>query len=217
MPLIISAKRGKWRDKGGIESADGEFAARRPQIIKRDDGRCLFCKVKLENMHVHHKDDDHSNNKPNNLMTTDELCHAVNHVGLLGKAGKIAYLPVIAQEDISHLTRAILVAIARGGKDAEDARELARYMMETFAEPVFATFGTDNPAEFGNALLQLPDSSYNGRTSTMKDMRVLFDVAALSKNAGAIAKALYPKIQDDIIGDWRRIVEEIETMSGMQV
>ncbi len=214
--LIISAKRGKWRDKGGIESADKEFATRRPQIVSRDGGRCRFCNAKLEKMHVHHKDDDHSNNQPSNLMTTDELCHAVNHVGLLGKAGHIVYLPSISQEDISHLTRAIIVVIARGGKDAEDARQLARYLIATFTEPVVATFGSDSPVHFGNALLQLSDSSYNNRTSTMKDVRVLFDVAALSKGAGSIAKSLYPKAPDDIVGDWRRIADDIETRAGMQ-
>lgn len=214
--LIISVKRGRWRNKGGIESGDKEFQARRPQAISRDGGRCRFCSVKLEKMHVHHKDDDHDHNSLPNLWTADELCHAVCHVGLLGKSGSITYLPAMSQEDISHLTRAIIVVIARGGKDADDARQLARYLIAKFSEPVTSTFGSCNPAEFGNALLQLSDSSYNSRVTTMKDMRVLFNVDVLSKSAGSIAKVLYPKSQDDIVGDWQRIAEDIDAKAGMQ-
>lgn len=214
--LTISAKRGKWRDRGGIEASgdDKSFATRRPQALSRDGGRCRFCGVKLSRMHVHHKDDDHANNELQNLMTVDDLCHAVNHVGLLGKSGVIAYLPALSQEDISHLTRAMLVVIARGGKMAELAKALGEHLFLGFAGPVEDVFGSSNPSDFGNALLLMGDSSYNSRSMPLRDVRVLFRLGDLSKNTGDIGKSIYPNSPDDIVASWRRIADDIDGNSG---
>lgn len=210
--LTISAKRGKWRDRGGIEASgdDKSFAARRPQALSRDGGKCRFCGVKLSRMHVHHKDDDHTNNDLQNLMTVDDLCHAVNHVGLLGKSGAIAYLPALSQEDISHLTRAMLVVIARGGEMAEKARAMGEYLFSGFTAPIEDVFGSSNPSDFGNALLLMGDSSYSSRSMPLRDVRVVFRLGALSKNAGDIGKSIYPKSPDDIVTSWRRIADDID-------
>jgi intracellular multiplication protein IcmJ len=213
----MSAKRGQWREKGGIESSidDKEFAVRRPQALSRDSGRCRFCNVRLERMHVHHKNDDHSDNALGNLMTVCPMCHSVNHIGLLGKSGVVVYFNALNQSDLSHLFRSILVVIARGGEDAELAKKLASHLFSSFSKPVEEVFGTSNPADFGNALLLLSDSSYNSRALYLKDTRVMFRVDALSKDAGDIAKAVYPKSGDDIIEDWRRIEIDIDARAEM--
>jgi RNA-directed DNA polymerase len=54
----------------------------RSKILKHQDGKCGLCGLYMtENMdiHLHHKDHDHSNNKLNNLQFVHRSCHMNHH------------------------------------------------------------------------------------------------------------------------------------------
>lgn len=40
---------------------------------------CIFCGGEVEELHVHHRDGDHDNNAPDNLVATHGDCHAHHH------------------------------------------------------------------------------------------------------------------------------------------
>lgn len=148
LPLIISVKAKNWRgtdpESGG---ADAEFQMVKPQVRARDNDSCRFCGFRSPKggyyMQVHHRNDDHSDNRPDNLVTTCMHCHAVHHIGFWGQdrgAGReasIIYLPEISQAHLSHLCRTILVArrycekVVADPKEMEDRKQSARQIAES--------------------------------------------------------------------------------------
>lgn len=205
--LLIGSKRGKWRANQGVESGDREFAMARPKVLARDGGTCVYCGIAMDKMHVHHENDNHDDNRMENLVTVDDLCHAVNHIGLLGKAGVIVYMPGVSQVDISHLCRTIVVAISCGGEIGKKAQKLAELLLSRFSEPVAKMFGSCNPADFGNALLALSDSDYTSREVPLRDVRVMFKPEPLGEYATRARDAIYKNLPPDI---WGRIYEDFE-------
>lgn len=188
--LVIGAKRGRWRTESGVESADREFALEKPKVLARDQNKCVSCGVSMPGLHVHHRNDDHSDNRRANLETACDLCHAVHHVGLLGKSGAIAYLS-IPQEDLSHLFRTMAVAVQFGGDIAKKALALQALLMTRFTAPVDEMFGTHNPADFGNALLALYDDDYARRSVPLSNVRVIFDVERLGEFGARARKGVF--------------------------
>jgi intracellular multiplication protein IcmJ len=198
MRLMIGSKRGRWRANQGVESADRDFAMLKPKAVARDKGACVFCGVKIKGMHVHHINDNHEDNRQENFATVDDLCHAVNHVGLLGKSGSIVYMPGVSQVDISHLIRTAVVAISFGGEIGNKAQRLIDLMIERFSVPVAQIFGTSNPADFGNALIALSDDDYAARDKVLRDIRIMFKSGPLSDFAARARESAYDNLKPEL-------------------
>lgn len=203
--LIIGAKRGKWRSNTGIESADLVFQQIRPKVLTRDEETCVYCGISLPRMHVHHVNDDHEDNRMDNLVTVDDLCHAVHHVGLLGDEGVIVYMPGLSQVDLVQLCRTIAVAISFGGEIGDKAKRLYDFLATRFSEPIREVFGSSSPADFGNALLALSDEHYAARDVPLRDVRVLFKPEALSEYAARARRAAYENLPPS---SWQRVYED---------
>lgn len=118
------------------EEADNEFAAVRRKARERDDFTCQFCGFRHPKpdriggrdshyyMQIHHLDDDHHNNTPQNLVCACMHCHAVQHIGLWGSANEavIVYLPEMSQMLLNHFCRVVLVAKRFQAKAESDLR-----------------------------------------------------------------------------------------------
>lgn len=187
-PLLISSHRGRWRNSSGGEPGDKGFKKVKPNILARDEHRCVYCDIRMESsknageiasMEAHHFDCNHENNDPKNLGTTDHFCHAYNHIGFLGKMAVMGILPEIGVIDMNHLLRTIGVALRDGDDemkaDAREIYEIIRSSSDDFAR----VWGTKNPADIGNALLALPKSSYEVRDVTLDGVRIIFDLDSL--------------------------------------
>lgn len=203
--LKLGAKRGKWRTNPGAESGDKEFAEIKPKVLDRDRCTCVYCGTSVKGMQVHHRNDNHEDNYPENLETVCEMCHAPNHLGFMGKAGVIVYLPVLSQIEVSHLFRTIAVAISYGGEIGEKAKKLATIMIDRYRIPIDQVFGTDNPADFGNALIALSDSDYESRYIALRDVRVLFKPEKLSTFATKCRESIYANLPPSL---WQRIYDD---------
>lgn len=112
---IMGVKRKLWRqdDEHGFFK-DGKYKEVRNSILIRDDYTCQFCGFKFdEYQEVHHLDDDHGNNSPDNLKTACNLCHAVHHLGMtaIRNAGFIAYIPEMKQTDVNAICRIIFMQL----------------------------------------------------------------------------------------------------------
>lgn len=205
--LMIGAKRGKWRDGKSIESGDKDFQRVRPNVLARDANICVYCGITMDKMHVHHENDNHGDNRLENLVTADDLCHAVNHVGLLGKDGVIVFMPGVSQVEIVHLCRTIAVAISFGGEIGEKAKKLFRLLASTYSAPVQNVFGSAFPGDFGNAMIALSDDSYSSRDIPLRDVRVIFNPDALSGYATRARKAAYENLPPAL---WEHVYNDFE-------
>lgn len=205
LPLILSAKREDWRmNDANSEDADAEFKTVKRKVRERDQHRCRFCgfkQVKADYyMQVHHRNDDHHDNRPENLVTACMHCHAVQHIGLWGLQGEavLVYLPEVDQFALNHFLRTIMVAQRFADKLAADAKvpakgsspkqigerlRGARKMAEQ-AQSLFdriraceadaqKRLGTSNPADVATAMLQMPDEAYAERHRFLAPYRLL--------------------------------------------
>ena len=79
----------KWRaNDAGSARADVQFRRVRPEVLRRDRYTCRGCgawggRLRVQ---VHHRDNDHQNNSPENLVTLCVFCHAVFHAGFHSSA-----------------------------------------------------------------------------------------------------------------------------------
>lgn len=117
LPLVLSAKREDWRmNDSASEDADAEFSLVKKKVRERDSNTCKFCGFKQNKadyyIQVHHRNDDHHDNRMENLVTACMHCHAVQHIGLWGSAGEavIIYLPEWPQAFLNDMCRVVLVA-----------------------------------------------------------------------------------------------------------
>ncbi len=58
----------------------------RSLVLRRDDHRCAICSGE-ENLHIHHIDGDNTHDRPENLVTLCEFCHARVHTELRREGG----------------------------------------------------------------------------------------------------------------------------------
>ncbi len=73
-----------WRMHTG-NTPDGKWRKIRREILKRDNYTCRACGIRSEKyMEVHHINGDHTDNRPENLVTLCPMCHAVFHAGITG-------------------------------------------------------------------------------------------------------------------------------------
>lgn len=193
IPLTLSVKCENWRmnDKNSAD-ADAEFDRVRKKALDRDNHTCRFCGFRaLKWQEVHHANDDHADNRMENLVTACTFCHLCQHIGLAGKNGEavLVWLPQISQADLHHIVRTAMVAqraydLARNDmKSGQDRTRLLRESADVAKAALAALrgreseaerrLGTSDPLEIGNAMLLLPDDAYARRGDALSGIRLL--------------------------------------------
>jgi intracellular multiplication protein IcmJ len=209
-PLFISSKRTSWRmlDWHAGES-DNRYAEIREKVLKRDNYQCAYCNFKsLKYQQLHHLDNDHGNNKPENLVTACALCHQCFHLGLAGvnHSGTIVYIPEISQSDLNSITRAIFIAVHNGGAHESSARTLydALDSRSAVIEDNFGA-GTSNPSSFGQAFVEMAPEDYKTRQQRMPGLRLLAKMQAFGKEIAYWKgdDATFARILDS---DWVKLI-----------
>lgn len=178
-PLVLSAKKLAWRatDQHATES-DQAFAKQRDSILLRDRHCCQFCGFASKRwQEVHHVDDDHSNNKPSNLVTACPFCHQCHHVGFAGVVGGgvMIWLPEIGQTDLHHLCRGIFVAMRDPSSKYQAAANAIYSSIEArtqYLEEYIAPKASD-PAFFAETFMQMDDAQYARRAEIFPHLRLL--------------------------------------------
>jgi len=192
-PLHIGVKRTPWRGAGGEEAAAAEreaeqaFRKVRDQVLARDDMTCQFCGWRAGKwQEVHHRDDLHMNNDPDNLVTACRWCHNVHHVGLYGLhgLGVLAVHPDFPrytlpdQARLHHLFRAAIAAERVLSGPAMAAATQAILDMDYFflgecADAAEKWLGTSDPAVLGEMLVSMTDEEYDRRGEWLAPVRVV--------------------------------------------
>ena len=177
---ILGVKRKLWRkDDEHADIADAAFNPVRTEVLQRDNYTCQFCGFKAAKyQEVHHIDDDHNNNSPNNLITVCNLCHQVHHLGMcaMRSGGFIAAIPELTQTEINNLIRAIHVSEFI---DDKVARDKLVGLFSIFQYRGFDTlkrlYGVDisNPFTLAETLSTCPEEIYTNRSDIFSPLRVI--------------------------------------------
>jgi intracellular multiplication protein IcmJ len=235
-PLILGVKRSTWRKHDPTaEDADAEFEVVRKKVLVRDRHTCQYCQMRTlreedQNKNgtfykgrfagyfeVHHKDDDHHNNHPDNLLTVCPFCHSVFHCGNAGhrEAGSIIWAPWIRQEDLNAAVHVLFILMTfehpndEEVKKAEESRTMdalkfrsdtgrvarERYeSLQSFGDAAEKHLGAgmSNAAVLGESLLALANQNphaYQRRSVFLGGARFLPDFSYYMKAAGYWAQA----------------------------
>ena len=93
---VLSVKRKQWRmeqSEHDRNEADAVFQEVRKKVLDRDGRRCWFCGfTSTAHQEVHHLDDDHTNNRLDNLVTICNIDHLCFHLGWLRCAALFFWL-----------------------------------------------------------------------------------------------------------------------------
>lgn len=172
--------------------ADAEFQRVRKKALDRDNHTCRFCGFRhVKWQEVHHANDDHADNRLENLVTACPFCHMVQHIGLAGRNQEavLAWIPEIPQDRLHHIVRTALVAqrsatviggdaraqssLVRTYRQASDAAKSAMAALRAREVEAERRLGSSDPLEIGNAMLLLPDEVYSKRADYLSGIRLL--------------------------------------------
>lgn len=191
--LRLSVKSKNWRmNDDHSESSDAEFQIERKKVLDRDSYTCQLCGFKsMRWQEVHHINDDHSDNRKENLMTICSYCHMCQHIGLAGRneEATLIWLPEIDQDKLHHLVRTIQIAkrwadtatMARNVRSdvirtAKSVSEGADSLMSQLKERSFLAeekLGTNDLTELANIMLHMPDDLYEKRGDFLFGFKML--------------------------------------------
>lgn len=178
LDLVLGVKRGIFRRNDiNTEAADKEFRAVRPRVVARDHSSCQFCDLKAEVQDVHHLDDDHTNNVPDNLATADPLCHSVHHIGQVGLSGdgRMIFLPEIDQRDLNHLQRTCFVVLEIGDENQKKiAIKILKRLLARADVIEKSVWKTSSPLDFAQGLIKAGEDEYERRNIVLEGVRLMF-------------------------------------------
>jgi len=231
--LLIGIKRRLHRhsDKKA-QQADAAFRAQRKDALERASYRCIYCGFRSQQLNeVHHLDDNHHNNDPQNLACVCKWCHPYHHIGEAArraiaqgleeghvgpKASALIQLPesgLISAQDMNHLLRALSIALS-DEKEAPVAQKI--FEMLASQEVLNETAGAFlprkadnvkrlNPADMAAALSQLTHDEYAKRGPILKNLRLMYTPSVLVQWGRAL-KAEQPAFADP--SGWERLLEK---------
>lgn len=224
LPLILSVKRGSgsWRQNDvNIESADEEFKNIRSDVLQKSRFACKFCDFTCStHQHAHHKDDNHRNNTPINLVCACAYCHQCHHIGHAGVTGENAliYFPERNQVWVNHMARLYFVSrLYKPNEYTEKIAKIYNYVKNVGMKNMLEVFGktqddfrSTDPLWLANFLMSLDNDAYSQRMNwgvKFNSIRLLplkdNDKARLQ----AWKKALLPA------EDWGFLMNDIDNMS----
>lgn len=202
------------------DEADKRFHGVRQQVLARDHGKCQYCGFAAERyQEIHHLDDNHGHNELGNLATICCFCHLSFHLGMAGirSAGLIIWCPEHSQAELNNIARAVFVAVSNKGTHEEAARTLYNaYMTRASVAEESLGKGASNPANLGQALLNLTQEAYATRGDRMHGFRILPRITAFAKQVTywQTEKSLYAGFKesewDALLGSERQEVSESE-------
>jgi intracellular multiplication protein IcmJ len=116
--LVLGIKRSvSRRNDARAKEANKSFETVRREILLRDRMTCQGCGFSSVatndrpsgGLEVHHIDDDHTNNKKENLVTLCPFCHMVFSLGRRGAsfAGDLIWMPEVEQRDLNRLAHQV--------------------------------------------------------------------------------------------------------------
>jgi intracellular multiplication protein IcmJ len=176
-PLILSARRASWRmDDESLEPTDHALQALRKSVLERDNYTCQYCGYQATRFQeLHHRNDNHRDNRLTNVVTICPLCHLSFHIGRAGLMGEgvAIWAPEVTQEEMNHIARAIYVVDDDGSLPSRGAYAVATLLNRNRLAEAQTRLGSTNLLTIGTALLKLSEEEYAKRHEALAGIRIL--------------------------------------------
>jgi intracellular multiplication protein IcmJ len=177
---VFGVKRKFWRkDDDHADIKDAGFTKVRAEVFQRDNYTCRFCGFKAAKyQEIHHIDDNHQNNDPQNLLTVCNLCHQVHHLGMcaMRNGGFIAAIPELTQTEVNNIVRAIHVAEYIADAAVRDKLKSLFAIFQFRGKDTLKTlYGGDisNPYILAEIISTCPDDIYAKRAELLAPLRLV--------------------------------------------
>lgn len=176
---VIGVRRHKWRMDDDHELINSEsLQTVRDAVFKRDNFTCRFCTFKASKyQEIHHFNDDHKNNNPDNLLTCCNLCHQNFHIGTCAQnsAGFFALLPELTQAEVNHISRVYFVNQLIGEQQVKDKLTGLYALFRARGDNLKNAFGLDlsTPTFFAQVLSVIDESIFAKRGEIMESLRLV--------------------------------------------
>lgn len=192
--LLLGVKRGAWRvHDPDAESANDTYVRMRMDVLRRDHFSCQYCSFAVHGeanaaphtlaasgyLEIHHKNDNHRDNRFENLLTVCPYCHSVFHVGNAGARNtvNVIWFPWLSQEQINLMCNVAAVSIAREDEYAVQATGMLK-VLERYRGQVDEILGpaVRDGANLGSALMSLAHTHpqlYAQRARLLSNIRLI--------------------------------------------
>ena len=195
------------------------------KIVSRDKFTCQCCGFNLKEclktktievdsyiqfLDIHHIDDDHQNNNPENLLTACLFCHAVFHSGCLNddsnKKFKVILYPWLSQTEINVFMNLVFVA---AHSSIDKYTDLSAQIIEQldacslFADTAIET-GASDAKNLASSLLSISyqhPTIYEHRAELMAGIRLFPVMDAFKEESTSWGHAWLPDTNWQSIGD----------------
>jgi intracellular multiplication protein IcmJ len=176
--LKLMATPGSWR-LYSARKVDERFKTYEQKVFQRDRYTCQFCGFQARLFQeVVNLDNNYTNNKLNNLVTSCcfcAQCFFIESVGVGGYGGgTLIYLPEITQEELNSLCHVLFCAITNDTGYKTSAQNIYRSFKfrSQIIEDKFGE-GTSDPAIFGQLMIDAGVSDEERRAKLFKNVLLL--------------------------------------------
>jgi intracellular multiplication protein IcmJ len=204
--LTPSASRASWQaaPRHGDKKWDETL---HKAISNKFNHTCQYCGwVDDEFNEVDHINEDHTNNREENLTLACPLCHQIKHLGQVGTSdgGKMIWAPELSQVELNHLARAYWMLETDQSNDLLISARTLSNKLEHQAHVLEAHYvnGASDPGFWAEALIKMTPEQYKNRAEILKNIRVWPNLIKF--------KRMVPKWANDVgvnlpIKEWTRI------------
>lgn len=209
--IVFSVKRKvRQQDDEGMEPSSAAYKQKRPAILAKSGGRCIFCGFHSKHTEIHHCNDNHADNRDENLEVADPLCHGTQHIGQVGsqRHGVFIHVDGVPQAEVNHLQRTIAVVLEMGSDvEKAEARALLQHLASR-AELVAAEWGSANPSDFSSALLTLHEEDLDKRVSAFTGIALIYRPVRFAQYVARWVEESYRLLP---VKTWGQIYERART------
>lgn len=181
--LLLGVKRGPWRNENEALHEDKAYLDARSKAVARDQNMCQACGWTSDRyQEAHHKDDDHTNNAVNNLVTLCPWCHRCHHIGLAG-AFDLGFVgisidparPLPSQAMINQATRMHdwVKAHPNAAKHFKDWAENFEEYLTACVAAAEKEIGSSELRDFAEILMNMTDEQYANRGQIFSGVRLI--------------------------------------------
>ena len=199
LPITLAAERGAFR-KFDARKRNKKFLALKKRVLQRDNYTCRYCGFfSKEYQEVVNKDQNYSNNKLENLVTSCCFCAQCFFLDAVGvepnTGGLVVHLPEVSQADLNNFCRVLYCSMDK--ESAYKGKLQSVYMsFKDRTKEVINCFGPDtsDPRIFGQGLIDAYLTQEQKQHEVLQHLRLLPAKNAFKQQIDYWKKTVFAKV-----------------------